>query len=219
MIRLQAVGSAPVGCVERGLGALTDLLDGRDDVRVGAAATDVAVHCLLDVGVRGADVLPENRDGGHDLARSAVSALVAVVLNEGSLHGMKVIGLADAFDGGDLIVRVHDGEREAGVDAATVHVNGAGSALAMITALLGAGQGEVFAQAVEQGGAGVESEGVGLSVDLEIDGYGAFAVGVGGRRGCGGRRGRRRCQDRRRGGGKTGGSEMRKEGAAADPIG
>ena len=47
---------------------MTDLLDGRDDVRVGAATADVPVHCLLDVRIRRSDVFFEHRDGGHDLA-------------------------------------------------------------------------------------------------------------------------------------------------------
>lgn len=61
--------STPDGFLLRGLGAaMADLLDGRDDVRVGAATTDVAVHRLLDVRICGSDVLFEHRDGGHDLA-------------------------------------------------------------------------------------------------------------------------------------------------------
>ena len=87
-------------------------------------------------------------DGRHDLTRRAVTTLVAVVLNEGGLHGVKVIGLTDPFDGGDLVVRVHDGEGEAGVDAATINVDGACSALTVVAALLRAGQNKVLPEAV-----------------------------------------------------------------------
>jgi hypothetical protein len=61
-------GSTPIGSLLCGLGAMADLLDGRDDVRVGAATTDVAVHRLFDVRIRGSDVFFEHRNGGHDLA-------------------------------------------------------------------------------------------------------------------------------------------------------
>ncbi len=155
---------------------MADLLDGRDDVGVGAAATDVAVHCLLHIGVSWAYVLLEDCDGGHDLTGGAVATLVAVVLNECGLHGVKVIGLTDPFDGGDLVVRVHDGEGEAGVYAATINVDGARSALTVVAALLGAGQSKVLSQAVEEGGARIELEDVGLAVDLESQGYGPFGM-------------------------------------------
>src|SRR6476659_6334889 len=45
------------------------LLDGRNDVLVGAAAADVAAHQLLDLGVRGAAWLLHERDRRHDLPR------------------------------------------------------------------------------------------------------------------------------------------------------
>jgi hypothetical protein len=169
---------------------MADLLDGRDDVRVGPAATDVAVHRLLDVGISGPDVLLEHRDGGHDLARGAVAALVAVVLDESNLHGVKVIGLADTFDGRDLVVPVHDGEGETGVDAATVNVDRACSALTVVAAFLGTGQRKVLAEAVEQSSAGVKLESVGLPVDFESEGYRTLSESsfrYGGWRSCRGR--------------------------------
>jgi hypothetical protein len=77
------------------------------------------------------------------------------VLDEGGLHRVKVTGLADAFDGGDLVVRMHDGKGEAGVDPATVDMDGACSALAVVATLLGTGQGKILAEAVEEGRLGV----------------------------------------------------------------
>ena len=141
------------------------------------------------------------------------------MLDEGGLHGVEMVGLADAFDGGDLVVGVHDGEGEAGVDAAAVDVDGAGSALAVVAALLGAGEVEVFAQAVEQGGAGVEAEVVDLAVDVEGDGNvgGSGGVGVGLLRGGrGGSYGCGRGDDRSGSGGDAGGAHVREERTAAD---
>jgi hypothetical protein len=51
---------------------------------------------------------------------------------------------------------MHDGERQAGIDAPAVDDDRAGAALAVVAALLGAGQVQVLAQRVEQRGAGVE---------------------------------------------------------------
>jgi hypothetical protein len=65
-------------------------------------------------------------------------------------------GRAQAFDGGDLGALVHDGQRQAGVDALAVHQHGAGAALPVVAALLGAGQVQVLAQGVEQARAVVE---------------------------------------------------------------
>ena len=109
----------------------------------------------------------EQGDGGADLARGAVAALEAVVLEEGGLDGVEVVAVREAFDGGDFGSVGRDGEGEAGVDAAAVDEDSAGSALAVVAALLAAGECEVFAQSVEKRGAGVEREGVGYAVDLE----------------------------------------------------
>ncbi len=55
-----------------------------------------------------------------------------------------------------LVAFVHHGERQAGIDPPPVDHHGAGAALAVVAALLGAGQVQVLAQGVEQRGAGVE---------------------------------------------------------------
>ena len=123
---------------------------------------------MLDVFVAGADGLLQQRHSAHDLAAGAVAALVAVVLHKSGLHGMQVAGLANAFDGGDLVALVHHRKREAAVHAATVHVHRAGAALAVIAAFLGAGQMDAFTQRVEQRGARVEvAQGVVLAVDAQ----------------------------------------------------
>jgi hypothetical protein len=88
--------------------------------------------------------------GGHDLAGGAVAALVAVVLDEGGLHGVQIVGLAEAFDGGDFFACGHDGEGQAGVHTAAVDMDGACSALAVVAALLGAGEVEALTHQIEQ---------------------------------------------------------------------
>ena len=152
-------------------------VDGIDDVRVGAAAADVAAHAFAHfVGGQprprrevGGDMagnarldLVEHRDRRADLARRAVAALVAVVLDEGGLHRVQLVRRAQAFDGGDAVAVVHHRQRQARVDPATVDDDRAGAALAVVAALLGAGQVQVFAQRIEQRGARVEFERVRL---------------------------------------------------------
>ena len=63
-----------------------------------------------------------------------------------------------------------DREQQAAVGPAAVEQHGAGAALAVVAALLRAGQAEVLAQQVEQGRAGVDLERVLLAVDGQGDG-------------------------------------------------
>jgi hypothetical protein len=159
-----------------------DVADGVDDVGIGPAAADVAAHPLaqfVDGGLgrgleAGADMagnagldLAQHRHRRADLAGRAVAALVAVVLDEGGLHRVQVVGRAQALDGGDLVAVVHDGQAQAAVDPPAVDHDRAGPALAVVAALLGAGQLPVLAQGVQQGGAVVQVQLVGLAVDLQ----------------------------------------------------
>ncbi len=134
-------------------------------------------------------VLFDERGRGADLAGGAVAALEGVVLEEGGLDGAEGFAVGEAFDGGDFGAAGGDGEGEAGVDAAAVDENGAGSALAVVAAFLAASEVEVLAQGVEERGAGVERKSVRGAVDLEgeIDRGGGSSGVV-----CGGQ-GRKAC--------------------------
>src|ERR1700722_14780785 len=129
-----------------------------------------------------------------------------------------MIGLTDTFDRCDLIVPMHDGEGETGVDAATVNVDRACSALTVITAFLGAGQRKILAEAVEQRGTGVKLESVGLPVGFESEGTRPLRKNFFRRNGWRSDRGRGRREHWRRRGGKTCGSKMREEGTAAEAV-
>src|SRR5687768_12156810 len=145
---------------------LTDLLDGGDDVGVGAAAADVATHRFLHVGVGRPAGFFEQSDGRHDLAGRTVSTLVAVARDERRLHRVEGARRTEALDRRDLVPVARQGERQARVHAPTVDVYGAGTALPVVTALLGAGEGDGLADAVEERGARVDAERVRLAVDL-----------------------------------------------------
>src|SRR5439155_25098537 len=64
---------------------------------------------------------------------------------------------------------LHDGEREAGIDAPAVHQHRAGAALTMIAPLLGAAQRKMVPQGVEQRGPGHEIERVTDAIDDKMD--------------------------------------------------
>ena len=72
------------------MGALHDLHDGRDDVRIAAAAADIAAHQFTNV-VSGLCVaLGDQPDGRADLPRRAIAALKAVMRDEGLLQGVQL---------------------------------------------------------------------------------------------------------------------------------
>src|SRR5215813_1568953 len=95
------------------LSALADLLDRRNDVGISAAATDVTAHELFYRSIIGTAWLLQQRNSGHDLTRSAITALVSIVGKERRLHGMHCLRCTQALDGCDLFSIMHDSEVEA----------------------------------------------------------------------------------------------------------
>ena len=124
-------------------------------------------------------MLFEEGDGGADLAGSAVAALEAIVFEEGGLDGVEFVAVGEAFNGCNLGTLDDGSEGEARVDAAAVDEDGAGAALSVVATLLGAGEREVLTQGIEQGGAGVDGEGVLLAVYLEGERHGLRSSGCG----------------------------------------
>src|SRR5262245_60768104 len=134
----------------------------RHDVGIGAAAAEVAAHQLADF-VAGPGLPLRDQAGRRaDLSRRAIAALEGVVLDEGVLQGVQGAILGQPLDGRDMRAILHDGKRQAGIDAPAVDQDGASSALAMVAALLGTGQVEAVAQGVEQGRPGRD-------IDLSLD--------------------------------------------------
>src|SRR5262249_672396 len=87
-----------------------------------------------------------------NLAGRAIAALESIVLDEGALQCMERRTLRQTLDGRHLRAILHHRKGQAGIDAPSIEQHRAGAALAVITALFGAGEVEVFAQSVEQGG-------------------------------------------------------------------
>jgi hypothetical protein len=96
--------------------------------------------------------------------------------HEGSLHRMQRVGRAEALDGGDRLPVVHHGEGQTGVDPPVVHVHGARATLALIAALLGPGEADVLAQAIEQRRPRIQADAMRLSVDTQLDAHGARVI-------------------------------------------
>src|SRR5262245_3338727 len=115
-------------------------LDGGDDVRVSAAAADVAAHLLPHLVVAPGPALVEQRDRAHDLSRGAVAALERIVGDERGLHRVEFVAPGETLDGRDLGALGGDREGQARVDRATVDQHRAGAALAVIATLPGPGQ-------------------------------------------------------------------------------
>ena len=92
------------------------------------------------------------------------------MVDERLLQRVQFFARGQALDRRDVVAVLHDGEREAGVDAAAVQQHRARAALAVVAALLGAGEAGAFAQQVEQGDPRFDVEGAVLAVDAQPDG-------------------------------------------------
>ena len=106
---------------------------------------------------------------------------------------MHFLRRTQALDGGDAIARMHDRQRETGVDAPAVHQHRAGAALAVVATFLGARQLQVLAQCVEQRGAGVQLQRLVFAIHVQRNGRFGRSVGTGALRACEQWRGGRRC--------------------------
>ncbi len=165
---------------------LDDLPDRRDNSGIGSAAAEIAAHTLADLLVVEGDVLSRqisaHRAGptGPGLAQHAerraelswgtVAALKRVVRDERLLEGVQVVAICrQPLDGDDLGILVRDSEGQAAIDASPVEQDGAGAALPVVAALLGAGESEPLAQRIQERRAGIDGKPVRCPVHSEGD--------------------------------------------------
>ena len=88
------------------------------------------------------------RDAGnrrHDLSWRAITALEGVLVDEGLLHRMQLAVLRKPLDGGDVLALGGERQRQTGENTTTFDEYRAGAALAVIAALLAAGQAKMLA--------------------------------------------------------------------------
>src|SRR5262245_10951181 len=134
------------------------LAESRDNVGVSAAAANIAAHELADF-LRG--FCPTLRDQPcrrANLPRRAVAALERIMVDERLLQRMQRALGRETLNCGDLRTVVHDGKRQARIDAPPVNEHGTGAALALIAAFFRPGQVQMLAQQVKERCAGIEHE-------------------------------------------------------------
>ncbi len=158
---LQAIfGRRRVGVVPVRARQVVGLLRGADDGPVSGAAAEIAGEQVVDAGEVGLRLGAVGGPEAHHEARRAEAALRAVTLGQRGLHRVEpAVRSAQVLDGDDLAPVQHGQELDAGVDRADDHraggvalaqAHGAGAAVALGTALLGAGEPPLVAEPVQQ---------------------------------------------------------------------
>jgi hypothetical protein len=127
------------------------LLDGPDDRVMPGATTDVPFVTAVDIVERWMRILFEQRDGGHDEARRAKTALRRSLLYVGALNGMKTAsGTRYAFDCDHLRSLGALDRHNARAHGLAVFDNHAASTMASGAAILRACQPQLIANYVHQ---------------------------------------------------------------------
>src|SRR5262249_38507198 len=100
-----------------------------------------------------------------NLPRRAVAALERIMVDERLLQRMQRALGRETLNRGYLRTVVHDGKRQARIDAPPVNEHGAGAALALIAAFFRPRQVQMLAQQVKERCAGIEHEGMMRPID------------------------------------------------------
>ena len=108
-------------------------------------ASQKRISCSLGLGFCSSSALDDDDEAGR-----ADAALQGRLFEEGLLQRVQLVVAGDAFDGRDVGALDLDGEDAAGVDQAAVQDDGAGAAVAVVAAFLGAGEADALAQDFEQ---------------------------------------------------------------------
>src|SRR5262249_24554736 len=151
---------------------LRGLLDRFTNAHIGAAATDIAGHRRVDVGIGGRRVAREQRRRGHDLAGLAVAALHDLAIEPGLLDPGARRGRADRFDRRDRGAADAIDRSDAGADGDAVKMHGAGAAQCHAAAELRSGHTEDIAQHPQQGSVAINIDRSIDAVDLDGGGHG-----------------------------------------------
>src|SRR5262245_21121632 len=120
------------------------------DLLVAGAAAEVAGDRLADSFAGRIGLALEQGFRGHQDARGAVAALRRSEVGKSGLQRMQLGAAGKAFHGLDAAPLALHRQHEAGELRLAVEQYGAGAALAELAAVLGAGEGEVLAQDLEQ---------------------------------------------------------------------
>src|SRR6478609_10293884 len=135
---------------------------------IGAAAADVAGHCLSNLVVRWVGRLAQQRGRSHNLPRLAISALRDLLGNPCLLQRLEPV-LSHSFDGDDLLARHLRHGGGAGADRRPLHVHGARAAESSAAAVLGPVQVQGVAKDPEKRGLWLYIEPMFGAVDAQSD--------------------------------------------------
>jgi hypothetical protein len=127
-------------------GSAAGSLNGRDNPRVGPAATDIAFHGTDDFSLGRLAILEQQACTGHDHSRNAVAALHRASLQKSLLEWMETAILFEPLDRSDSFAGNVGGASLARSYRLAVDQNGAGSALALAASILGSRELEIVAQ-------------------------------------------------------------------------
>src|SRR5262249_47392688 len=108
------------------------LLHGLDNIVIPGAAANISFQAVADLFFARIGVLAEQVGRRHNHPRRAITALQAVLLAEGLLHGRELAPLSQPLNRGDFAPVDLDREHGAGLDGLVVHPDRAGAALAAV---------------------------------------------------------------------------------------
>src|SRR5262249_5715090 len=112
---------------------------------IGAAAADVAGHCLVNIFVCGLRLFPEQYSGAHELTGLTVAALWNVHFEPRLLQRMRQIG-GESFDGGYIFAYGARDRSHTRAHGLTINVDRARAALRHAAAVLGSSQPQIVTQ-------------------------------------------------------------------------
>jgi hypothetical protein len=107
----------------------------------------------------------------HHHARRAESALKAMIIHEGLLHGMQLTTICHTLDGGHLGTIGLDCQQGAGLYGLTIYMDDTGTTLAGVTTYMGTGKLKIIPKKLNQQGATFYFTADRFAVDCHVDHY------------------------------------------------
>jgi len=136
---------------------------------MGAAAADISLERLHDVGFAGILIFLQECDAANNHSGGAIGALECALVEKCLLYRMKLTVLFETFNREDGFSGSVADRELAGAAGRAVEQDGAGAALAFAAAVFRSGEAKLFAQRKEQSCVGIGFEGTRFPVDLCVD--------------------------------------------------
>ena len=146
---------------------MSRLEDGLRDRAVGAAAADVAAQPFGNLVAVRIGIVTQERLGGHDLSRRAVTALRADVADERFLERIQAFVLRYAFDGKDRLFMCFERQVIAGAYRPAIDQHRTGTADFGFARALRSGEPQPIPKQFEQGLLNRDFAGPWFAVDAE----------------------------------------------------